>query len=477
MASVYGNSYFTIIAASGVDARHGLRGIDGGSAPRNFKERILEFSPDVKMIAEPEDNSDWKPAVWHTRGWTFQERVISPRTLVFVGDTVYWECRAVKCFENLARGSDDRPASRRPSGDYSLDIKPWPDLREYFGLVEKYNTRKFKYENDALNAFTSITTVMSNTFHGGFLCGIPEFLFDIGILWSGKSALTRRSHFPSWSWVGWSGDVAVSSAYMEAWRPISYKSNLFDNDIPELDMGLRVRITPLFEWYKTDRSRQSLIRMKNEWHKFARHKWGQDAQLPEGWKHIDDKDRRKKGQKFEHEDIEDFGFMFPFPVSSSTRNDTAELASLLLDFDTKSCKLALGKSFRPENSALDNLVKPVLCLHINLHDSRGKWVGIIESTFLDEAQYVQGASCELIAISKGRAKRRQKQKGMEWYIEFQPFPEMEVVDDLKDVKYYSFYNVLWIERKGGIAYRKALGRVWEEVWDHLAIQDVHISLG
>ena len=478
MASIYGNAYFTIIAASGVDARHGLRGINGSSAPRNFRERIIEFSPDVKMIAWPEDNSDWTLAVWHTRGWTFQERVVSPRTLVFVGDIVYWECREMRCFENLAYGHSNRPAPISPSGEYSLGLKPWPDLEDYFRLVAKYNTRRFKYENDALNAFTSITTVMSNTFQDGFLCGIPDFLFDIGILWSSRSSSVRRGHFPSWSWVGWSGDVAVSRAYTAAWRPISYESNLHDG-LAEHDIGQKVRIIPLIKWFKTDRSRQPLIRIRNGWHKCAKREWGHDTPLPEGWKHIEDKDRRKKGQKFEHKAIGNIGFMFPFPVPLAIRKETPELSSPLLDFDTKSCRLTLGDSFRPRASVLVDVgvATPAAFLHINLRDPRGKWAGIIESLFLDEAQYVQGTSCELIAISKGRAKRRQKKQGMKWYMHFQPFAEMEIVDDLGEVKYYSFYNVLWIERKGGIAYRKALGRVWEEIWDHLVIQDVHISLG
>lgn len=34
-----------------------------------------------------------------------------------------------------------------------------------------------------------------------------------------------------------------------------------------------------------------------------------------------------------------------------------------------------------------------------------------------------------------------------------------------DGREYHFYNVLWVERKEGIAYRRAAGRVPKAIWD------------
>lgn len=39
--------------------------------------------------------------------------------------------------------------------------------------------------------------------------------------------------------------------------------------------------------------------------------------------------------------------------------------------------------------------------------------------------------------------------------------ECKSIEDIKELHSYEFYNVLWIERKGNTAYRKALGRVWK----------------
>ncbi|CAN9182018.1 unnamed protein product [Alternaria alternata] len=42
---------------------------------------------------------------------------------------------------------------------------------------------------------------------------------------------------------------------------------------------------------------------------------------------------------------------------------------------------------------------------------------------------------------------------------------------------YHFYTVLWIERKGDIAYRRAAGRVPKAVWDKNCSEPINVVLG
>jgi len=102
MASIYANSYFTIIAADGYDTNYGLPGVDSDSSPRSYEEISFEFTANFSMIQKPETESR-DEAFWHTRAWTFQERAVSPRNLVFTHNTVYWQCRTAIWFETLAR--------------------------------------------------------------------------------------------------------------------------------------------------------------------------------------------------------------------------------------------------------------------------------------------------------------------------------------------------------------------------------------
>ncbi|KAK4197917.1 hypothetical protein QBC40DRAFT_256576 [Triangularia verruculosa] len=42
---------------------------------------------------------------------------------------------------------------------------------------------------------------------------------------------------------------------------------------------------------------------------------------------------------------------------------------------------------------------------------------------------------------------------------------------------YHFYNVLWIERKGGIAHRRAAGHVAKQVWEANCKEKSRVVLG
>jgi hypothetical protein len=42
---------------------------------------------------------------------------------------------------------------------------------------------------------------------------------------------------------------------------------------------------------------------------------------------------------------------------------------------------------------------------------------------------------------------------------------------------YHFYNVLWIERKGVIAYRRAAGRVPKVIWEANRTEPAKVILG
>lgn len=87
MASIYMNSYFTIGVTEGTDAENGLRGIKGTSGPRIY-DLYYQFEDLTFFIWEEEE----KRSTWHTGAWTFQERAVSRRYMVFYQKTVKWKC-------------------------------------------------------------------------------------------------------------------------------------------------------------------------------------------------------------------------------------------------------------------------------------------------------------------------------------------------------------------------------------------------
>ena len=85
----------------------------------------------------------------------------------------------------------------------------------------------------------------------------------------------------------------------------------------------------------------------------------------------------------------------------------------------------------------------------------------------------RGCHCELIAVIRGcaeRDKRSKAYKNLLHVLDFQAFDEMIKVPAIRTLESYSFDNVLWMEWEDGLAYQKAVGRVWEEAWERQVLK-------
>jgi hypothetical protein len=87
-------------------------------------------------------------------------------------------------------------------------------------IVHGYSIRKLSFLDDVSAAFADIISTMSQSFSGGFIYGLPEMFFDVALLWELLHNSERcDSHhlgcssdqFPSWSWMGWIGEVDPDS--------------------------------------------------------------------------------------------------------------------------------------------------------------------------------------------------------------------------------------------------------------------------
>jgi len=172
-------------------------------------------------------------SVWETRGWTLQEKFFSKRLLFFTPYQVYYQCPdalwAEDCvleppgFQDVSdmmrkRSSDvavEEPdiyavppeSSNRPPP--ALGHNPWDEgdwtLASFFvyeDLLTEYMKRSLTRDADILAAFSGILNGLE-TWLGPSVFGMPERIFDIALLWYGKTIAERRPEFPSWSWCGW----------------------------------------------------------------------------------------------------------------------------------------------------------------------------------------------------------------------------------------------------------------------------------
>ncbi|KAI5868703.1 hypothetical protein GGS23DRAFT_546828 [Durotheca rogersii] len=99
MDEVYSRAVLTIVAAGGSDSNSGLPGV---WPHLRTLSQVTEEVDDILRISLPlEPSRKLRHSVWNSRAWTFQEEVLSARTLVFIDDQVFWKCKCSTWFEDI----------------------------------------------------------------------------------------------------------------------------------------------------------------------------------------------------------------------------------------------------------------------------------------------------------------------------------------------------------------------------------------
>jgi hypothetical protein len=210
MDLIYQGAVLCIVAAAGLDANAGLPGI---SRERKMRQHIVEVD-DMKLA-----NTLWDvaPSVeatfWRSRGWCFQEDLLSTRKLIFTPQQTYFQCPHRQCNEDthcVTHSLDLTP--NRSSQD--LNMENTSNWNIYKNLVAEYSACHLSFEADMLNAFAGIACYLSKSVYRGcpLVMGIPFCSIEVGILWHPATRLRRRSgtNLPSWSWVGWVGMISYA---------------------------------------------------------------------------------------------------------------------------------------------------------------------------------------------------------------------------------------------------------------------------
>ena len=461
MASIYANSHFTIIAAEGPDAEYGIRGIGHGSSLRSFKYDIFRFDDSEEFAVDIEEEK----APWHTRAWTFQERLLSRRCLIFHQQTVKWECKSTIAYET----KDKIPNRIRFPDWIGLSLLPYPDTRQYQHLVQNYSEKQLTFSHDVLHAFSAVINAFSRSFPSGFFFALPEFFFDMALLWTVKITVTRRENFPTWSWLGWEGPVKPYG--YRCWNAISGLPS--DNSYgpshvcePMVQWSKRCGECPGVEHCVHDTSGRVFLPVDNSYHKWQEYRIDHNRTPPPGW--------QLRDNIYVHERLntEDFRIhpshkhYHPVPVQDTPLSIEQRSWLPFLYGQVKSAIFQIGISFYQDDKSQSDK-----SLSFHLENADGEWVGIIESHYSELKHCQEGDECEVVGISYGSSQN--------WGDDDHPY-EMVIRDELGDYrceKYYEYVNVLWIHWKDGIAYRQGIGRIWRHLWDDHEKREIDIVLG
>lgn len=107
---------------------------------------------------------------WQTRGWTFQEAILSPRLLVFTDQGVYYHCHGKTALED-----EDCP------GHYSIFSNVPIPCSKYPDLLGEYTSRDLTRKSDVLFAFSGILHFLYRQNH---YYGLPFSEFSRALLWN-----------------------------------------------------------------------------------------------------------------------------------------------------------------------------------------------------------------------------------------------------------------------------------------------------
>lgn len=195
MAAIYSSAVCTIVAVSAVDANSGLPGV----RPHT---RILTKHVEQTGIWICGVNDD--QSTYYSRGWTYQEALLSRRCLLFGGQRAEFRC------SHSTRREDRLDAL--PSevwGERSVSVPTKPSFDHFGDMVSTYSERRLSYRSDRLNAFAGVLQELEEKWAWSFCHGIPATHIHAALLWvSLKSCMDddpephpiTPSPFPSWSW-------------------------------------------------------------------------------------------------------------------------------------------------------------------------------------------------------------------------------------------------------------------------------------
>ncbi|KAI1651710.1 HET-domain-containing protein [Daldinia loculata] len=243
MAEVYGNAVLTVIAGRAADSRTGFR-------VNNMEEVVppcpIPFGEDLGSIYLwlPRNKREGPVS---TRGWCFQEKVLSRRTLVYAMEQVYFSCQRSQLWEDGTLNMQDSSQLRigsfpNPVEDANMksNTSEQKQLRTqmlhlwYKEILPDYTLRQLSNPDDIFAACSSIVQLTQKGIRSRYLAGIWEADIPRGLLWctsylvkwilrkvswpKPKRPVNRNgetvARAPSWSWASVQGQIYTRPEFL-----------------------------------------------------------------------------------------------------------------------------------------------------------------------------------------------------------------------------------------------------------------------
>ncbi|KAJ8112154.1 hypothetical protein OPT61_g5416 [Boeremia exigua] len=234
MHLVYRNSYCNIAIADSVGQYGGaFRSREPTDvSPVEYMPR--EGSPMLsgkKWRVVPEDlwARELLQSSLYTRGWVFQERMLSPRILHFTKNQIFWDCPSLSACEALPAGlprSIDtvsgpdrhwRGRLQEPGGSHDLAGPNDQPLSVYWQTaVRNYTSCNLTQRSDKLIALWGIAKLIKDDMGVEYGEGLWEDNLEDQLSWRvaecklKERPVTEKRKIPSWSWASMDGEIIIA---------------------------------------------------------------------------------------------------------------------------------------------------------------------------------------------------------------------------------------------------------------------------
>ncbi|EPE25117.1 hypothetical protein GLAREA_11698 [Glarea lozoyensis ATCC 20868] len=217
MDRIYSRATATLIAAGGHGLSSGIPGMRNESRVIYQGPVKIDKNLYLKKLVEHSKDGQTGHSLWNTRAWTFQEEVLSRRTIIFTRAQTYWTCGTSSWSEEMIPSSIVGPeASERFPREFSMEA--------FSRYVTEYSSRHLTLQEDALFAISAVLRRIGFLNNVSFHWGLPHLHFGKALCWRGTKVrreaacqiVTEKERmryvpFPSWSWLGWVGPITFLS--------------------------------------------------------------------------------------------------------------------------------------------------------------------------------------------------------------------------------------------------------------------------
>ena len=245
MGEIYSNSFVTIAADKAASSYEGLFKNEEDLGKRYYRLEFIDKTGNPCHVyvrqrtgMQPSPTLDMMycfagdaKSKLDTRGWTLQERLLSPRIVHFSELEMIWECDTYNVCEcGNERGLSNLKVThrnRRPLD--AIDI-PYSTLGlNWHDVDREFSGRNLTYIEDRLPAISGLAAAMHANDASDYLAGLWRSSLPSGLLWYSttngssffgeKSCLIGRRHTayyaPSWSWASVTGPVSFTTSQLK----------------------------------------------------------------------------------------------------------------------------------------------------------------------------------------------------------------------------------------------------------------------